>query len=191
MRFIWSRARVHVVSPVNASSDGLHICLALVSAALLRVGRRGDLSFHIFTPAFWRVWHLIIVFLMGCIRNTLAFWQKPEDSAPFLRVTISIVLYDAFRRMLWCRQNNFSHNSCVICIFFPIQYPWGCLLLSMGCLIIWSLVWKLSCGIFRRDLVWEVLLCSCTRRLVNSASLPQYSCLMTEKVSTGCFPSLM
>ena len=48
MRFIWGHTLVHVLSPVNASSDSLHIHLALFSAALLGVGWRGGFSSYIF-----------------------------------------------------------------------------------------------------------------------------------------------
>ena len=48
MRSIRGHALVNFLSPVEKSLDGLHICLALVSTALIGVGRRGGFSFHIF-----------------------------------------------------------------------------------------------------------------------------------------------
>ena len=48
------------LSPVNASSDSLHIYLAIVSVALLGVGRQGGLSSHMFTPDFWSGRHMPI-----------------------------------------------------------------------------------------------------------------------------------
>ena len=48
MRFIRWHALVHLLSPVDASSDGPHIYLALVSADLLGVGWRCGSSSHTF-----------------------------------------------------------------------------------------------------------------------------------------------
>ena len=62
MRFIWGHALVHFLSLVEASSYGLHPYLAPVSTALLRVGRQGIYSSLMFTPAFWRGWHMPIEF---------------------------------------------------------------------------------------------------------------------------------
>ena len=46
MRSIWGYALVNFLSLVYASLDGLNIYLALVSASLLEVDRRGGLSSH-------------------------------------------------------------------------------------------------------------------------------------------------
>ena len=45
------------------------------------------------TPTSWRGWNLSIEFIYfkGCIPNTLEFQGKLEESAPFLRVPLSIV----------------------------------------------------------------------------------------------------
>ena len=68
MSFIRCHAHVNFLSPVDASSDGLHISLALVSAALTGVGRRGGFYSHMFTLALWRGCHLttwVCLFLQG------------------------------------------------------------------------------------------------------------------------------
>ena len=46
MRFIRFHEVVHLLSPVDAYSDGLYIYLALVSAAILGIDRNGGLSSH-------------------------------------------------------------------------------------------------------------------------------------------------
>ena len=43
-----------------------------------------------------------------CIPNTLALWQKLENSAPLLRFHLSIFDVLHFRRRLWSCQQNFS-----------------------------------------------------------------------------------
>ena len=48
MRFIRYHELVHLLSPVDTSSDSLHICLVLVSAALLGVVPQGGFSSHKF-----------------------------------------------------------------------------------------------------------------------------------------------
>ena len=75
MRFIRVHAFVHVLSLIDASLDNLHIYLALVSAALLGVGRIGGFSSHKFTPTFWQGWHLPIGFFCftRCIPTSWLF----------------------------------------------------------------------------------------------------------------------
>ena len=67
--------------------------LALSSAALLRVGRRGGFSSHIFPYVSITVVYLpslsLFIFI-GCVFNTLAFWGNIEGSALFLGVPLYI-----------------------------------------------------------------------------------------------------
>ena len=58
MRFIRVHALMHMLSPVDVSSGGLHIYLELISADILGVGWRGGFSSYMVTPAFWRIWNL-------------------------------------------------------------------------------------------------------------------------------------
>ena len=60
MKFILGHALLHLLSPVDASLDGLHFYLALVSAAFLGVSRQGIFSHHMFASAFWCGRHLLI-----------------------------------------------------------------------------------------------------------------------------------
>ena len=73
MRFIRFHEVVHFLSPVDASSDGLYIYLALVSAALLGVGWQGRFSSHkVYTHLFLRMESsLWVFFLQGALSDTL------------------------------------------------------------------------------------------------------------------------
>ena len=53
MSLIWVHALVHLLSPVNVSSDGLNIHLVIVSAALLVLVGKVAYPPIMFTPAFW------------------------------------------------------------------------------------------------------------------------------------------
>ena len=86
MGYIQGHAIVHLLSPVNVSSNSPHIYLELVIAALLVVGHRGGCSYRIFNPAFWRGWHPPIGFFSRYIPHTLDFRRKLESSVSFLRV---------------------------------------------------------------------------------------------------------
>ena len=81
-----------ILSPVDASLGWSGIFgLALASAALLEVGRRGVFYSHIFPDVSITVGclpSLGLFIFTGCISNTLAFRRDIYDSAPFLRVTL-------------------------------------------------------------------------------------------------------
>ena len=142
MRFIWGHALVHVLSPVKASSDSLHIYLALVRAALLGVGRRGSFSYHMFKPTIWSICNLPIGFFKFykvysntfdvCWRWILSHirsGQSLEVSAPFLRVLFCL---RCFRRgFRGCRQ-VFLIIPFTILIVCHVQYPRGYPLLYPG-----------------------------------------------------------
>ena len=97
MRFIRVRALMYFSSPVYTSLDSLHIYLEVFRVALLGVGRQGRFSSHMFTPALWCVWYLPIGFFLTIfIPNTLDFWIKLDDSAPLLRVPLSIFCLEIF-----------------------------------------------------------------------------------------------
>ena len=80
MRFIRGHALIHLLSPVDTSSDSLNIYIALFSAAFLGVGRQCILYSHTFTPAFWCVWHLPIIFVFcftRCVIQHFVILEKP------------------------------------------------------------------------------------------------------------------
>ena len=77
-----------ILSPVDASFDGLPVYLAKVSADLFWFGWWVGFSYHMFTPPLWRSWymHMWFVLFKKFMPNSLAFWWKLEDSVTFLRV---------------------------------------------------------------------------------------------------------
>ena len=94
MRFIRGHGLVHVLSLVNASSDGLHIYLALISAALLGVGLRGGFSSHMFTPALWRGWHLPICFFCFTRYSApLIFYCSGFSAVSYLGISLRAPLH--------------------------------------------------------------------------------------------------
>ena len=62
MCFTQDHALMHMLSPVDASTDSRHIYLALISAILIGDGWWGGFLSHMFAPAFWSVWNLLIRF---------------------------------------------------------------------------------------------------------------------------------
>ena len=90
MRFIWCHALVHLLSPTDSYSDGLHIYLALVSAVLIRVGQWGGFSSDMFctytlsrlSSDLWVSFVLQRVFQTRCtfgenLRTPLHYWGFP------------------------------------------------------------------------------------------------------------------
>ena len=76
MRFIWVRASVQLSSPVDASSDSLHIDLALVRMVLFRVGWKGVVSSHNFYTRLleWLAYyHWVFFSLTRCIVQDLVY----------------------------------------------------------------------------------------------------------------------
>ena len=72
MRFIWGHVIVHLLALDNASSEGLHIYIVLVSATLIGVSRQVGFSSRKFTPALWHCWDLPNDFFkQGAKSNTL------------------------------------------------------------------------------------------------------------------------
>ena len=103
MRFIRGHAIVHVLSPVNMYSDGIHISLALVRTSLLRVGQKGGWSPHTFTPTFWCVWHLPIGFVLFYKVHYKHLGLSVNNLIPPLHYWVSpfqLSLSSAFRRRL-------------------------------------------------------------------------------------------
>ena len=68
MRFIRDHAPVNLLFTVDVSSDGLNTYFALISMALLGVGRWGGFSSHKFTPTLWRGWNLPIIGIFSFTR---------------------------------------------------------------------------------------------------------------------------
>ena len=67
-------------------SDGLNIYLALVSAALLRVGNWVGFSYHKFIPSFWSSWNLPISGIFCFTRCTVKHLGLSEKSWGLLSV---------------------------------------------------------------------------------------------------------
>ena len=79
IRFIRFHALVHLLSPVNASSDGVHISLALVISALLTVGMRCRISSHIIYTLYLACLassHLICFILQGVFQTCWILGEK-------------------------------------------------------------------------------------------------------------------
>ena len=103
MKFIRVHTLVYVLSPVDVYSDGIHIYLALVRTALLRVGRKGGWPHHTFTPTFWWVWHLPIGFFLFYKVNTKHLGLSVNNLIPPLHSWVppfQLSLSSAFRRRL-------------------------------------------------------------------------------------------
>ena len=130
MRFIQVHALVNVLSLVNASSGGIHVHLALVSAALLGVGQWGGFSSHIFyTQPLARLesdhWGFFCINLITLLHSWwfpfyLIFPTFPEAapklSEDFLSLTISaraadiFLLPDLIGSLRYCRQVADIHS---------------------------------------------------------------------------------
>ena len=142
MRFIRGHSLVHVLSPVDVSLYGLHIYLALVRAALLRVGRPGGFSSRTFTLAYWGVWHLTIGFFLQCVfQHLVCLLELASQPCPIWTVFLGICsVIEVYFLSPTCLEGvpslseNFSGTYCKSWIFCPVQYPRGSLLLSPGLL---------------------------------------------------------
>ena len=156
MRFIWGHVLIHVLSLVDTSSDNLHIYLALPSTSLLGVGRRGDFSYHMFTPDFWRGWNMPIwVFFLNKVFHTLNIWlclilnhvqygHSLEGSATLLRVfLLSQRLWRFWRWFQSCRIIFLIFPLKMTCLSYPISLE--CSVLVAGFFTIWPLVWRRFC----------------------------------------------
>ena len=135
MRFVRGYALVHLLSPVDMSSGGLHISPTVFSVALFGVGWQGSFSSHIFPDVSIKVGYLpslgSFIFIRW-VSNTLAFQQNIDDSDPFFTIPILIFLmYNIFRRRIRSCQKNFwpFPPELVVC---SVQSPWGSPLLSPG-----------------------------------------------------------
>ena len=101
MRFIWGHEIMHLLSPVDTSSDSLHICLVLVSAALLGVVPQGGFSSHKFyirllvrlASAHW------VVFYYKVYSNTLYLFLRWILS--HVQSVQSLEGYTSSMRVLW------------------------------------------------------------------------------------------
>ena len=129
------------LSLVDVSPDGLHIYLALVSTALLGVGRQGVFSSHMFTPAIWIGWHLPIgLFIFKrCIPTPWIFactgFSAVSDLNRLLRASLcswgsfTCSVSPAFLEGVPKLLVNFSHNSFAIWLVCPVRFPQASLIL--------------------------------------------------------------
>ena len=86
--YIFNHRSMHI-------SDGLNICPALSSMALLRFGWQGRFSSNNFSPAFWRSWHLPIIGIFSfamCVIQHLGLLENLEGSSPFLGVPLRLFI---------------------------------------------------------------------------------------------------
>ena len=108
---------MHVLSPVNTSSNGLNIYLELISAALHSFGWRGGLSSYMFTLNFWRVWYIPIEYLdlQRCFPTPWIFacpdFSSVSDLDSILRALLN---YSG----LFVVSEVFGGGSEVVCKFF-------------------------------------------------------------------------
>ena len=143
MRFIRGHALVNFVSLVDVSSDGLHIHLALVRAALVEVDWRYAFSSHMFTPALWRGWNLPIWLLLFTRYYkpwvfACAGFSDLSDLDIHLRYPLPSwgsfgwSMYLAFLEGVPKFSEKFPNRSRAIYIVCPVQSPRGYLILSPG-----------------------------------------------------------
>ena len=126
---------------VYASLGGPHICLALVSASLLGVGWRGGFSPHIFTPALWRIWHMLIwlfcftSYSTACIFDCDDFSSVSDMDIDLMSPLRSWVYFSFSMSPPFLRgfQSGWkvSGSSRVIWLVCPVQSPRGYPLLSL------------------------------------------------------------
>ena len=145
------------LSLVDASLDGLHIYFVLVNASLLGVGWRGGLSSHIFTPAFWRIWHMPIFlgFLQG-ISHLGYFLALNSQLCPIwlfdlgLHSVLEVPFLSKCLQLFWrgfqsgqqflSFLRNLASLSCLIYL--------GVSTIVSGSLAVWPFIWRRFCGIF-------------------------------------------
>ena len=145
MRFIRGYTLVYLLSLVDTSLDGLHIYLALVNDTIIRVGWRGRFYSHIFTPAFWRGWHLTIGFLniYRVYSKHLGLLEKTWELHSFLEGTPFNCLCLALSRGGSKVVGNFISSFLreLSCLSRPISSGFSALV--YGSTIIWMLIWQL------------------------------------------------
>ena len=117
-------------------SDGQH----LLSCVFQRGPSQGSYERRLLLP--WLYWCLqhgwnltslcLFIFKM-CFSNTLAFLRNIEDSSPFLGVPLSIVFVWRFPEENMKLSESFYNHFCASWIVFPVQYPWGYLILLPVC----------------------------------------------------------
>ena len=132
------------LSPVDASSDSLHVYLALVVAVLLRVAWWGGFSSHMFIPTFWCGWHLTIGFFIftGSIPKPWMFAFSIFSAVSDIDICLKSQLHSwgsvsfSMSPTFWFGVlklseifSGCSHASWLVC---PIRYPWGSPILSSG-----------------------------------------------------------
>ena len=136
MRFIWGHKLVHLLSPADTSSDGLHIYLTLLSAALPGLGQSGGVSSHNWIPNLWRVWNLPIGFYFIFTRFSLTPWILAFSGfseglalmGPFRRFNISDV-FGGCSKIVWFNLWSFPRDlACLVHLF-----SWISPLLLSGC----------------------------------------------------------
>ena len=199
------------LSPFNASSYGLHISLALVSAALIGFGWQGGFSSLMFTPALSRGWHLPI--WLFCFTRYSTPWIFSCASLSDMS-DLNIQLKAQFRSggsfsfsmsmtfSEWVPKLSEFFSGCfrVSCLVCTIQSLWGYPLLSPD---FWYPTANLAAFFqaldrTKRSLVFLVVFWSSTKDCSANASnvlrsLHLAFCflrLMTEKVFAVFLPSL-
>ena len=128
---------------VNTSLGGLHIYLALFSAALLGLIGKADSPLIMFTPVFWSVWHLLIEFfgftrfIVHQLRYLLSLASQP---CPIWTVSWGIWCWGSFwgfnisnvfgggSKMVWWNLRSFPRY--IACLVH--QSSWWSPLLSPG-----------------------------------------------------------
>ena len=107
------------LSIVNAFSDGIHIYLELVGAALLRVVVKVDPPPVKFTPALWRSWHMPIrLFIFTSLIPTPGIFSCAGFSDMY---DLDSLLSDSFFRVLL--RLNFSKVIGGGCEVFRKSFP--------------------------------------------------------------------
>ena len=185
------------------------IFILLVSATLLRVGRRGGFSSHTFTPSFYFSWILPIGFLflqpvfqhLGCL---LALASRP---CPICTFTWGLCSWGSFWGwMSPTRQRGSQSCRRIFPVlsardgFIPVRSNWGSPIFScrrvfgrptarLVALLLGS--WFPKLPIFSGlQNSWRD--CFALVSGVPGSLLPDFCsrCPFTKKVLTGCFPSL-
>ena len=149
LRFIHGHALTHLWSPIYASFiRSVFFCLLLAITALFGFGRRGSFSSHIYpymsiTVDICPMFGLFI--FTNIIFQQLGFWKNLEDSALFLRNTLSIFDVWSFWRIQTCRRLWYQFPRELV--GSSVQFFSELSALVSGLLIVQPLVWRCFCGI--------------------------------------------
>ena len=140
-----------------------------------------------------------------CIPNTLEFWKKIEESAPFLRVTLPILDVYHFRRRLQSFRRSFFHSPFRE-IFWDFSSAWSTNNLDgiQSCRRVSILLRSCLVGFYRLFLVpkgylfsqvYEIHRGNAPRlRAISWEVLSLYYCFspsVTKRVSWDLFPGIL